>query len=343
MADKYQLVGGLVIAIASSWTTVYFTAAKPQRIEYSVRSTSIGADASLKTLLPEAEITVGDRSLASLALHTVTVKAVEGDFVGAADGAIDFSELVELLGPIRTLAPSSAHSVNCEPHSTVSMVPASVDGIVCRFEPLDSTGNYEVGFATSRMSPLRFSLPAEHVQLLRTEEVSDTNPESNPLVYASTSLLPALVVWAGFYAVDSWYTRRVKGRLVLDDVQISHGFDSKLATLNLVLLKRSGRDIEVKVVNRSQERDGLRLTSASSLDRFLLRNSYNKLEIYDIEFENPPAPGVLETAVDLQITYGKPDALKYNLPIKGHLAFTFDARGQIKRSKWQDTTGVHPA
>jgi hypothetical protein len=213
-----------------------------------------------------------------------------------------------------------------------------MDGIVCLFEPLDGTGSYEIGFATNRLPPTRFSLPAAQVQLLKTDQSLSNELSWSALVSIGIAafLLPAFFAFGLITAVESFFKRRIKGRLILDELRVSHSIESNGIVLSLALQKRSQEDIQFMIADYKLPFEGATSTAATTLDRFLVRNSYHTTDLYNIEFENPPAPGTVEATIELDIRYGRADSLKYKLPVKGHLALVFDSTGRFGRAKWQE-------
>ena len=161
----------------------------PQIVEYSVTSTTVDSNSSLKRgLVSDLDIRIGGAEVDWLVVHSIVIQAKGETFVDSSDLAIDFANPAVLFGNINTLTPSSAHKVSCVPSDIVNRpldpLKAAIDklratnsgdqpvpepepetaleigGVVCKVGPIDSTGPYVVTLATGLSSVASVSLPA---------------------------------------------------------------------------------------------------------------------------------------------------------------------------------------
>jgi hypothetical protein len=147
------LTGGLGGAIF----TWFATHPGPTTLTYNAATSSSGANAEAKSVVPNLRLQIGTEAIDSLYTHTISFSAKSGPRVASVTLGITFLTPLRLYG-WRAQAPSGLHYISC------TTMP---DGLKCTLGPLStqSPNKYAVVIATNQPSIERIFTTDDHVIL----------------------------------------------------------------------------------------------------------------------------------------------------------------------------------
>jgi hypothetical protein len=123
VAACVSLMGG---GLAGAFFTWYVHRSSPAIVTYAITTTTTGADAVTKGLIPNLTLKVGSEEIPAVYTHVVALAVAKGEYVDAADVAITFPSALRIFG-FRATPPSDVHTIACRQVTA---------GLVCRLSPL---------------------------------------------------------------------------------------------------------------------------------------------------------------------------------------------------------------
>src|ERR1035438_10327102 len=162
MRINYQLLvgilcGGLGGSIFSWWATHPRTTI----LAYTVTTTTLGANLTVKGLIPNLKVQIGDEEVPVIHTHTLEFGTQSGPFAESAEILIKFPTDVRIFGRIMAEVPSSLHHMSCRPLS---------NGTQCTMGPFAlGKGTFRVALATDHQTPPTAFIVARGVDLLKAE------------------------------------------------------------------------------------------------------------------------------------------------------------------------------
>jgi len=134
--------GGLMGALVTWWRTL----PDPSVVSYSITTTSIGTDPSIKSAVPTLSLRIGETEVQALHIHTVDLWTQSGQVTRNADIEFRFAGPTKLFSSPLTESPSSLHAINC------TSIP---NGLKCGLGPLSpkQPNHFKVMFAADNREP----------------------------------------------------------------------------------------------------------------------------------------------------------------------------------------------
>ncbi len=149
--------GGFAGAVYSS----YVNRIEPTIITYRVTTTSIGADSSIKSLIPNLKLQVDGKDVSVVHTHTIEFAPQRGPFVDGVEVAITFRQPSVQIYGMTAEAPSRAHTASCARLS---------DGARCKFSPISARSAFRVSFGSNQPTPPTIDMAIRGVELLKLDD-----------------------------------------------------------------------------------------------------------------------------------------------------------------------------
>jgi hypothetical protein len=157
-----QLVASVLCAgLAGSVFTWWVNRPSLTVITYTVATTTLGADPTVKGLLPNLKIHIGDEEVPIIHTHSLEFRVQSGPFLDSAEIAIAFPVDIRVYGKILSEAPSSLHHISCKPLT---------NGTHCSMSPFAlGRGSFRVAMATDSKDAPTAVVLAKGVELVKAE------------------------------------------------------------------------------------------------------------------------------------------------------------------------------
>jgi hypothetical protein len=188
--------------------TWWVTRPEPLSIGYVISTTSTGADATTKSLVPGLTLRPGTKDIPAIHTHVISVSRTSG-YADDIAFAATFSQNVEVFGSAFD-APSPVHTITCE------TIP---NGTKCKLGPMDGQGEYRLSLATDSPMPPRLAVAGRDVHLASLSEIASRRwtvqnfPELFSMVALTlTAVLMGSVVFAQGVSKLFGVRRRVNPR-----------------------------------------------------------------------------------------------------------------------------------
>lgn len=133
----------------------------PTVVTYNIITTTLGADPTLKNLLPDLTIQIGSDEVPVIHTHTVDLTSPSGPQSDSLNVNIYFSSDMHFFGRPLAEAPSPAYQISC------SDMPR---GINCRLSSIKpGAGRYRVTMATDQKQPPNVDNADKGIKLIKAE------------------------------------------------------------------------------------------------------------------------------------------------------------------------------
>jgi hypothetical protein len=167
---------GAVLTLSVGW---YLT--RPTSVTYNLTTTTLGADPTVKSIIPDLKIQIGNKEVAALHTHALQVSTVSGRYVEKADLAIQWNTPVTFYGAISVEAPSLSHKITCEQHER---------GATCSLSPMViGHGSYRIAMATDQSQLPLVQLVGKDVTFSTAEEATRRQERWINIIVGGTPLV----------------------------------------------------------------------------------------------------------------------------------------------------------
>lgn len=165
--------GGFLGAILSLSVAWYLT--RPTTVTYTLTTTTLGADPTVKSVIPDLKIQIGPTEVAALHTHSIQISAVSGRYVEKANLAVQWDAAVKWYGKVVAEAPSLSHNISCQQQEV---------GVTCSLSPITrGSGPYRIALVTDQSRPPAIQLVAKDVELVPVDVAA---AGSEPTFWKST-------------------------------------------------------------------------------------------------------------------------------------------------------------
>lgn len=159
-----QLVVALATgSLAGSIFTWFMNRPQNTVLTYAISTTTLGADATVKGLIPDLRIQIGGDEIPVVHTHTISIEAQEGPYLESADVAVMFDAPIRVFGKLVAEAPSPLQKIDC----------TDVDrngSITCKLSRLATKkGQYRIAIATDRKNPPKVVMVARNADAIRAD------------------------------------------------------------------------------------------------------------------------------------------------------------------------------
>jgi hypothetical protein len=142
----------------------------PTIITYGVTTTSLGADSTVKGLIPNFETSDGGRRNTVVHTHSIELSVPEGEFLDQADVVIAFPSPVRAYGTVLAEAPSLAHRIECKQLKSDPNDGQHILGLRCSLSPLKAgSGKFRIVMSTENQQPPTPVMAAKNADLMRAD------------------------------------------------------------------------------------------------------------------------------------------------------------------------------
>jgi hypothetical protein len=215
------LVGIFFGGLGGAVFTWFIHRPNPTIITYAVTSTSLGADATVKGLIPNLKLQIGTEEIPVVHTHSIGLSVPEGEFLDQAEVVLSFRSPVRVYGSILTEAPSLAQRIECKQHK-IDPNDRLILGLRCTLSPLKpGTGSFIIVISTDSERPPRLDMAVRNAELVSTDAyLARTHrffgvPWEGWLVGASSSILFGAGAW-NFWLFATFRKDKVKAMTELD-------------------------------------------------------------------------------------------------------------------------------
>jgi hypothetical protein len=207
-----SLLGGGFAGAVFTW---YVHRPSPAVVTYAITTTSTGADALTKGLVPNLTLKIGAEDIPIVYTHAVEFSTVRGDYLDSADVAITFPSALRIFG-FSTAAPSDVHSIACKQNPL---------GLVCRIAPLSPGAKYRVNIAADNGQLPKVVTSSRNIDLFPLDAFLLSESRSlRAILLRRDFLLSTTAVILYFTAGVLYWKRRLgrRGRLLLVGKLVDH-------------------------------------------------------------------------------------------------------------------------
>jgi len=196
--------------------TYFMNRQTPTILTYSITSTSIGADVTVKSVIPNLKISVGDEEIGAVHIHVIELTAQSGPYVDQLPIAIVFPHVsLRVFGDAQVVAPSPEHKINCKEQIE--------NGRRCVLAPVDAkngANKYRIVIATNSADGPTLVSAVQNVKLLSSQEFIERDRRSlGPFVlpFKSTDVLlgvASVLILFGTVVLLGSYVKRPQVEIV---------------------------------------------------------------------------------------------------------------------------------
>lgn len=195
--------------LGGSVFTWYINRPKPTVLTYNIVTTTTGADATTKGLVPNLKLRIGDEDVPVIYTHTIDLTVQSGPQVESAQVEVPFPTGFRLFGS-DFHAPTGFHHMNCNPASY---------GVQCDVGPLapGKHNKFRISLATNQAHPDEIFTTTNKVELAKLDDYIGSDEKwydkwSSPLI-----------ILFGFFGFTTLISRFLLNRLIKEH----HGEQNK--------------------------------------------------------------------------------------------------------------------
>lgn len=192
------VVGVLCGGLAGSVLTWWVNRPKLTEVTYSVSTTTVGTDATVKNLIPELRLQIAGEDIPVVYTHAVEFKTNDGPYLESAEVAITFPKPVRIFG-MTAESPSALHRISCS---------QLTEGTRCTMSPVsvNPPNAYRVTIATNQKQASSVITVTKGLVLSRIEDVLARQSRIGRIFW--NSLDPLVLALLCLLAASMYYLRK---------------------------------------------------------------------------------------------------------------------------------------